>query len=187
MKALIIILLLFPTFIACNNDKKTTTTEAAKENSITTTNNNSTSSVSGDNTIVFTVDGTTVQTLAFTITLADIGTNIGTKTLNITSDNYKDPRTIKFNVNAEMPGTYPIIPPGIEGNKAGVATGSYRPDFTNDIANGYSFQSGEITIISIDLNKRLLNATFHGVAKNANGETVTITDGNVINGKIIGE
>ena len=52
------------------------------------------------------------------------------------------------------------------------------------MGNHFSFQDGDFTIVSIDTTAGLLNATFHGTAKNMKGETVTITDGKVINGKL---
>jgi hypothetical protein len=163
--------------LACNNDKKATNE--------TTTNETQTDpgkSSDGDNQVLFTVDGKEVRTSGWNIAYFDMG-NGGAKQINITSNMHDDPRTVMFNVNGEKPGTY-TISTGMDAQKPGIAYGSYRPDYTNDMQNVYSFESGELVIQSIDPTTKTLNATFHAIAKNAAGATVTITDGKVINGKM---
>jgi hypothetical protein len=50
--------------------------------------------------------------------------------------------------------------------------------------DSYSFVSGEFNLTEVDTVKNILNGTFSGVAKNIQGKTVTITDGQLINVKM---
>jgi hypothetical protein len=176
MKKLLFLLLPGTLLMACNNDKKTTGDQTKQANM------SSSHSTPGDNEFLFTVNGEQVKTSGWNIAYFDMGDGKD-KQINITSDMHKDPRTIMFNINGDKPGTY-LISTGMDAQKPGIAYGSYRPDYTKDMQNIYSFESGEIVITSIDPAAHILNATFHGVAKNANGESVTITNGQIINGKL---
>ena len=179
MKKLLLIPAFACSFIACNNDKKTETTETSKDTTSTTSTTSNTTST-GDNKIVFTVDGKLVETTGWNIGFFDLGSG---KSINVTSNMNEEPRTVNFNINGDKPGTYPISS-AINAQKPGISYGNYRPDYNKDMTNVYSFESGEFVIQSIDLAGKLLNGTFHGVAKNGNGESVTITDGKVINGTL---
>jgi hypothetical protein len=177
MKKHLVILFSLGLLVACNNEKKGNNNDVKNE-----ANTKPGKSESGDNRILFTVDGEEVKTTGWNIGYFDMGTGKG-KQINITSNMHDDPRTIMLNVNGDTPGTY-TISTGMDAMKPGVAYGSYRPDYSKDMQNVYSFESGELVIVSIDPAAHTLNAKFHGVAKNTNGESVTITNGKIINGNL---
>ncbi|MDZ4793617.1 MAG: hypothetical protein SGI83_04995 [Bacteroidota bacterium] len=164
--------------LACNNDKKNSSSETKSETPVSSEK----TPASGDNRIVFTVDGKLVETTGWNIGYFDFGTG-GGKQINITSNMNEEPRTVNFNINGDKAGTY-AISSGLDAQRPGIAYGSYTPDYKKDMLNVYSFESGELIIESIDAGNKTLNASFHAVAKNTKGETVTITDGKVINGKL---
>jgi len=61
--------------------------------------------------------------------------------------------------------------------------GSYHPDFSQPL-NSYSFVSGSFVITDVDTVHHILNGTFSGTVKNTKGETLSITDGKIINGAL---
>lgn len=143
----------------------------------------SVSTNSGDNLITFMVNNEQVNSSGWNIGFFDFGDGRG-KGLNVASNMHQNPKTLNININGNKPGTYPFQY-GLDDIKtSGIAYGSYKPDYMNDITNSYSFRDGEFVIVSVDTTARLLNATFHGTAKNRKGETVTITNGQVINGRL---
>jgi hypothetical protein len=166
---------------ACNNDKKSTekTTENTSENKTGT----STPGSNTDNIITFNVSGQPVSSTGWNINRFDFGAGAGTS-LNVTSNMHEQPKTININVNGDVPGTY-TLGAGTQSMKThGMAYGSYAPDYLKDMSNTYSFQDGEFVIVSIDTTAGLLNATFHGTVKNTKGESLQVTDGKVINGRL---
>ena len=128
-----------------------------------------------DNEIQFSVDGKIVKTNGWNISRFDMGHGIG---LNITSNMHENKRTIAFNVNGYLPGTYQIS----DKSSANSAYGDYKPDYS-DLLNSYSFKEGSINIISIDTVKGLLNASFSGTVVKGT-EQIRISDGRIINGKL---
>ena len=163
--------------LACNSnstsekekpaDKKTEVQESNKGN--------------GDNLISFKVNGEDVTSSGWAISRFDFG---GGMSVNVTSNMHLEPRTINVNINGETPGTYPFKRGMGITKTRGIAYGSYSPDYMKQIGNHFTFEDGEFTITSIDTTAGLLNASFHGNAINMKGETVTITDGKVVNGNL---
>ena len=91
---------------------------------------------------------------------------------------HEDKRTVAFNVNGYLPGSYQIS----DKRSANSAYGDYKPDYS-DLLNSYSFKEGVINIISIDTINGVLNASFSGtVVKGI--EQIKITDGRIVNGKL---
>jgi hypothetical protein len=174
--ALFVVLLL----AGCNNkkasDKESTTDK--KESA-----DNKLTSSSQHNVILFTVNGEKVTSSGWNISRFNFGNGAG-NSVNLTSNMHEQPKTINININGDRPGVYPLQS-GLGTLKTpGVAYGSYTPDYMNGIGNHFSFKDGEFEIISIDTVAGSLNAKFHGTAKNMKGESVTITDGQVIDGKL---
>lgn len=163
-------------FASCGDDKsssdnKTTTSTEKKDDAPSTTAND-------DNAITFKVNGETVNSSGWNISRSIMG---GREVLNITSDMHKQPKTININVNGNKAGTYKLSH-GLEAMKGeGMAYGSYRPDYINDMMNTYSFQDGEINITTLDTAKNIVNATFSGTVKNDKNATFNITEGKVTN------
>jgi hypothetical protein len=158
---------------ACNNDKKTSA--GKKESKPDNTGQRS----ALRNTIFFTVDGKAVVSSGWNISRFDFGA--GTS-VNVTSNMQVEVKTVNININGQKPGVYPLQS-GLNTVKTpGVAYGSYKADYQGDMSKAYSFKDGEVVIQSIDTVAGILNLSFHGTAKNSKGETVTITDGKVING-----
>jgi hypothetical protein len=178
MRKLTGILIAGAMLIACNNEKKdssNTSTETKKEGTSPKSN--------GQNVISFSVDGKQVTSSGWTISRFDFGTGAGTS-VNVTSNMHEEPRTINININGDTPGSY-TIGSGVAAMKNhGMAYGSYYADYLKDMSSPYSFTEGEFVIVSIDTTAGLLNANFHGTATNAKGESIKITDGKVIDGKL---
>ena len=165
---------------ACNNSSSNTKVNKAEEKT-TPQATNTESNSSGDNKITFKVGGQTVTTDGWAISRYLIA---GQNGVSITSNMHQDPKTVSINVNTITPGTYPFSFGVRAPMSPNVAYGSYRPDFLKQVMNMYNFQSGSVTIISVDTVENIVNLTFNGTGKNKNGEEVEITDGKVINGKL---
>jgi hypothetical protein len=166
---------------ACNNAKQKTnkpdaTEKKSEQGTVAPTG-------SGDNIISFSVNGEQVNSSGWNISRFNFGSGAGTS-INVTSNMHEEPKTINININSDKPGTYSLQSGMSTIKTPGVAYGSYKPDYMGDMGNTYSFKDGEFVIISIDTAAGVLNATFHGTAKNMKGESVTISDGKVINGKL---
>lgn len=167
-------------FAACNNNKEssgdkkeTIAKDSAKNNT-----------VSAENLISFKVNKELVVSPIFNILRFDFHNGLGTSlNLSITTSNDQH-KTITFNVNGVKPGSYPLGSNSKTTKTSGVAYGSYSPDFQKVDQSQYNFTKGEFVITSIDTTAGLLNATFHGTAKTIKGDSVLITEGNVINGKL---
>ena len=134
-----------------------------------------------DGTISFKVNGVQVKTSGFNISLFSMGGQHG---VNVTSNMHEDARTVNINVNALKPGTYPFKHGLGTYKTAGVAYGTYRPDYLKKMMDFYSFESGEFTIISIDTTAHTFTATFSGKVKNTKGVQFEITEGKVSTTKL---
>lgn len=151
-----------------------------KNKSANTGNDNVATEASGDNKITFKVNDETVSSEGWVVQRFLWDEKTPAPWLNITSNMHKDKRTINVNLNGASPGTYSFSGTG------GMMTnshGAYFPDFFKPLEN-YSFESGEFIISEIDTVKNVLNGSFSGIAKNADGKSVTIVDGKLINVKL---
>jgi len=183
MKQLLFWACLFSSFFISCNDSTTSKTDVTKDtikNTSAAPANDNVAASSTDNVISFKVNGELVTSSGWTIGKSKMN---GKDLINITSDMHKQPKTILINVNGNSEGTYKLASGMDALTKQGIAYGSYKPNY-DDLSNDYSFEDGEIVITSIDNNKKLLNATFSGTVKNSKGESFSITDGKVINGKM---
>ncbi len=136
-----------------------------------------------DNVISFKVNGSAVVTSGWTISRVKWSTDPSRLWLNITSNMHQDKRTIGVNLNGSVPGTYVL---GLEnGALSGQSHGSYHADYA-DLSDSYSFISGSFVITEVDLVKLVINGTFSGTVQNNKGESLSITDGKIINGKLNG-
>jgi Family of unknown function (DUF6252) len=158
--------------IACNNNKGGNAESSDKKSDEPSTS-------TGENVISFKVNGDEVNTSAWNIRLFR-WTNQSAVWMNITSDIHKDKRTINVNLNGAKPGTYNFDDKGVVMESS---HGSYHPDFGGP-SNSYSFVSGSFVLNDVDTVRHIVNGTFSVTAKNTKGETVNISDGKIINGKL---
>jgi hypothetical protein len=177
MKSLRILAAALLLLAACNNKKPDAEKKTGSENKPTDQES------FFKNIITFKVDGESVTSSGWNISRFNFGSGAGTS-LNVTSNMHEQPKTININVNGDKPGVYPFQLDLGTVKKAGIAYGSYNPDYMKEVGNHFSFKDGEFEIISIDTAAGLVNAKFHGTARNMKGQSVTITDGQVIDGKL---
>jgi hypothetical protein len=162
-------------FLACNNNAD----QDGLKNSVVSSNEADVSS--SGNSITFKVNGELVTTAEWNISRSIM---MDQMVLNITSNMHQEPRTINININGEKTGSYKFSEGPESLKNEGYAYGSYFPDYKNEMTNSFNFQDGELIITSIDTAKGILNASFAGTAKNLKGESVAITEGKVVNGKL---
>jgi len=172
MKKLFLFSFIVLVVVSCNNDKTASAGNSEK---------NSTDAVSstGTNVISFKVNGDVVKTSGWNIRLFKWN-NQPALWMNITTDMHKEKRTINVNLNGAKAGTYNFDDKGVTMEKS---HGSYHPDY-NDLSNSYSIVGGSFIITDVDTVKHIVNGTFSVTAKNTKGETVSITDGKIINGAL---
>jgi hypothetical protein len=156
----------------CNNDKTASAGNSEK---------NSADAVSSTdkNVISFKVNGDDVKTSGWNIRLFK-WSNQSAVWMNITSDMHKEKRTINVNLNGAKAGAYSFDEKGVTMEKS---HGSYHPDY-NDLSNSYSIVSGSFVITDVDTVHHIVNGTFSLKARSTKGETVSITDGKIINGAL---
>lgn len=172
---------------SCNNNKEPS---VEKKDSKVEKQTDSTN-VPAENLISFKVNKQLVVSPIFNILRFDFGTGQGTS-LNLSISNSADqPKIINFNINGDKPGHYPLKSLSKTTKTKGSAYGNYSPnyrqtsvDYNKPSIEQFSFVNGEFVITSIDTTAGVMNATFYGTAKNTKGDSVLITDGNVINGKL---
>ena len=133
----------------------------------------------GDNVITFKVDGQPVTTTGWTISRFAWNTNPEHEWLNITSNMKIEKRTINVNLNGAVPGTYRIEEAGAGRQQS---HGSFFPDYLENMTNSFSFSEGSFSLTEVDTLHHRVNATFNGIVKNLRGETMQITEGQIING-----
>ena len=162
----------FMLVVSCNNNKTVSpgTSEKNSADAVSSTDRN---------VINFKVNGDDVKTSGWNIRLFQ-WSNQPAVWMNITSDMHKEKRTINVNLNGAKAGTYSFDEKGVTMEKS---HGSYRPDY-NDLSNSYSIVSGSFVITDVDTVQHIVNGTFSVKAKNTKGETVSITDGKIINGTL---
>lgn len=166
-------------FVACNNNK-----ESSGDKKETATNESmNINSDSSENLITFKVNKELIVSSLQNITRFDFGFGAGA-TLNVSSNTNEQPKTIILSINGDKPGNYPIESNAKTTKTPGVAYGNYMPDYLKDMSNPFSFINGEIVITSVDTTKGILSATFYGTAKRGQDDSVVITEGHIINGKL---
>jgi len=158
--------------VSCNNNETASagTSEKNPADAVSSTDKN---------VISFKVNGDDVKTSGWNIRLFQ-WSNQPAVWMNITSDMHKEKRTINVNLNGAKVGTYSFDEKGVTMEKS---HGSYHPDY-NDLSNSYSIVSGSFVITDVDTIHHVVNGTFSVQAKNTKGETVSITDGKIINGTL---
>jgi len=137
-------------------------------------------SQSQDNLIKFTVNGKQVITSGWTISRVKWSFDPSKEWLNITTDMHKEKRTIGVNLNGAVAAVYLLEEGGSFKKKS---HGDYKPDYT-DFLNAYSFISGEFELTEVDTVRNIVNGSFYGTVINTKGETLNISDGKIINGRL---
>lgn len=133
-----------------------------------------------ENIIIFKVNGEPVTTSGWNISRFKL-TEASKESLNVTTNMHDEKRTININISGTEPGEYVAKTDDKSDHNF---YGSYYPDYLNDLGNTYSFQTGSLIITSIDTVKNLLNGSFWGTVKNLKGETLKISDGKIVNGRL---
>ena len=133
-----------------------------------------------ENLISYKVNGKLVTTTGWNISRFKL-TSVSKESLNVTTNMHDEKRTINLNISGTEPGEYAANSDNISDHNF---YGSYFPDYLEDLRNSYTFQTGTFTITKIDTIKNILNASFSGTAKNIKGETIDITDGKIVNGRL---
>lgn len=174
MKTLVVILLagIWAAFISSCNNTDAKETGIKKEVA-------STKEATG-NIISYKVNGELVTTSAWNISRFKL-TNASNESLNITSNMHDEKRTINININGTEPGEHGVKTDDKSGRNF---YGSYFPDYVNDVSNNYSFETGVFIITKIDTVKNILEGSFWGTVKNLKGETLDISDGKIVNGRL---
>lgn len=129
------------------------------------------------NTITFKADGAEVRTTGHNIARTKMA---GKVILNITSSMHTDERTINVNLAGTAPGNYPLVENGTGLQSSG---GLYFPKYSAP-GDSYTFTSGEFAVTKVDTVANILEGTFSGTARNADGKTVSITDGRITAGAL---
>lgn len=171
------VLCLLCMFTACNNKSGN---EKAAEGDVKA-KDSETPAETVNNQISFTADGQTVLTSGYNIGRFVKNNQRG---IRIMSNMYQKPQAINIDISSIAPGTYKFVSGKSSGKDSASAYGSYFPNYAKDMNNNYYFESGEFIISSIDTLKGVVNGSFSGKATNTKKQTITITDGKVINGKI---
>ena len=171
MKPVILCLFLICLYISCGQNDK---------GSADKKQDTSTVSASGDNAISFKADGETVHSGGWIVMRFVWGDTNTSQWINITSNMHTDKRTINVNLSGATPGKYVI-----DESKPMMSNshGAYFPDFSKTMES-YSWASGEFNLTEVDTVKGVLSGTFSGITKNAEGKTITITDGVLKNVKM---
>jgi len=175
---------------ACNNNKEVSPEK--KEINVTDSTKNSTSAA--ENLISFKVNKQLIVSPIFSIIRLNFGAGTSMSLSALMTDTNQHTKSITFNINGAEPAHYLLQSKVKTTTTKGVAYGTYSPgnispfeissDSRKRIADQFNFVKGEFAITSIDTISGLLNATFYGTVKNQQGDSLTISDGNVINGKL---
>lgn len=131
-----------------------------------------------NNAITFKADGVEVRTTGHNIARTKMG---GKLFLNITTSMHTDERTINVNLAGIAPGKYPLVENGTGLQLSG---GLYFPKYSTP-GDSYTFTSGSFDITQVDTIANILEGTFSGTARNAEGKTVSITDGRITAGSLV--
>ncbi|MFL5810711.1 MAG: hypothetical protein ACJ749_14405 [Flavisolibacter sp.] len=154
---------------------------ACKENAVIKDKNDAAmvNAASSNSNISFKVNGETVRTSGWNI--SRLIWKPGEKQwLNITTNMHEDKRTILANLDGIVAGTYPLIENG--GMRSSHA--DYKPDYSGDMMNSYSFVSGSFVLTEVDTVHNKINGNFSGKVKNSKGEILEITEGKILNAEM---
>lgn len=132
------------------------------------------------NIIRFKINGQPVTTSGWNISRFKL-TTASKESLNITTNMHDEKRTLNINLSGTEPGEYTARADDRSDHNF---YGSYFPDYINDLDNSYSFETGAFVITRIDTVKNLLEGSFWGTVKNLRGETINITEGKIIKGRL---
>jgi|GEM_PF-1167693 len=135
------------------------------------------------NKITFHADTAQVETTVWNINLFGKNNENGIA-LNITSEQDNGRASVNLNVNGIAPGTYPFTAGQGALQAMGKAYGEYMTPPVNGKQEHYFFQTGAVTIQSIDTAAGILQAKFEGEAKSDKGKTIRITNGVVKEGVV---
>jgi len=130
------------------------------------------------NQITFKVDGAEVRTEGHHLSRSRMG---GKEIINITSSMHVDPRTVNINLAGITPGTYPLSATGSGVN--GQSGGLYFPKYEN--YESFTFTDGSVVISKLDTVANIMEGTFSGTARSADGKMVRITDGVIRGGALV--
>lgn len=133
---------------------------------------------SSANAITFKADGAEVRTTGHNIARTKMA---GKVILNITSSMHTDERTINVNLAGIAPGKYALVENGTGLQFSG---GLYLPKYSTP-GDAYTFTSGMFNITKVDTAANILEGTFSGSARNAEGKTVSITEGRITAGALV--
>jgi len=151
------------------------------DNNNPSTSKNETKKNAEGNLIEFKVNGQLVKTSGWNIsrfTMGDISSGIW---MNITTNMHDEKRAINVNLSGAFPGEYFL---GGDDNLKPQSYGSFFPDYAGDMSNSFSFTKGAFTISKIDTENGIVNGSFWGTVKNLKGETLELTEGKIINGRL---
>lgn len=177
MRSVTYVLLAAVLFVACNNSADNNTGESKD------TLQQPVPVKEPANDVSFTVADQPVSTKAWNINLFGQNNSNGVS-FNVTTTQADSLPGVNINVNSIQPGTYAFISGAGTLNSPDKAYGEYSPAAVNGKRDHYFFQSGSVTISSIDTAKGILNASFEGEAKNEKGKTLSISNGKITEGVI---
>ncbi|MFD2919550.1 hypothetical protein ACFS6H_07530 [Terrimonas rubra] len=175
MRSVTYVLLAAVLFVACNNSSDNNTSESKD------TLQPAAPVKEPANEVSFTVADQSVTTKAWNINLFGQNNSNGVS-FNVTTTQADSLPAVNINVNSIQPGTYSFISGAGTLNSPNKAYGEYSPAAVNGKREHYFFQSGSVTISSIDTAKGILNASFEGEVKNEKGKSLTISNGKITEG-----
>lgn len=176
MRSVTYVLLAAVLFIACNNNADNNNT-GSKD----TLQQQAAPVKEPANDVSFTVADQSFTTKAWNINLFGQNNSNGVS-FNVTTTQADSLPAVNINVNSIQPGTYSFISGAGTLNSPNKAYGEYSPATVNGKREHYFFQSGSVTISSIDTAKGILNASFEGEVKNEKGKSLTISNGKITEG-----
>lgn len=177
MRSVTYVLLAAVLFVACNNSSDNNTGESKDTLPAAAPVKEPANDVS------FMVADQSVTTKAWNINLFGQSNSNGVS-FNVTTTQADSLPAVNINVNSIQPGTYSFISGAGTLNSPDKAYGEYSPAAVNGKRDHYFFQSGTVTISSIDTAAGILNASFEGEAKNEKGKSLTISKGKITEGVI---
>ncbi|WP_146153530.1 hypothetical protein [Adhaeribacter arboris] len=130
------------------------------------------------NRITFKVNGIPVKTSGWTVSRFKWQAGDAVTWLNITTNMHEEKRTLNVNLNGSAPADYTFQEGGSFRQKS---HGSYKPDYLGDLLNSYSLVAGTFHLTQVDTINQVVNGTFKCQVKNTAGETLFITEGQIIN------
>ena len=173
MKVLLVILIAGTSAAAISSCNNSSANEANTKEVIASTQ-------TSENLISFKINGQPVKTSGWNISRFKL-TTASKESLNITTNMHDEKRTLNINLSGTERGEYTAK---TDDRSERNFYGSYFPDYINDLSNSYSFETGSFVITRMDTVKNILEGSFWGTVKNLNGDTITISDGKIVMGKL---